>query len=55
MAVERVEFSTDIGVLADRELVIESVREHEDTKLAIFVLSSMKTRFWCPTRRRYRS
>lgn len=35
-ALERVSFSTDVAALADRDLVIESVREQEDTKLAIF-------------------
>lgn len=35
-ALERVLLSTDAGDLADRDLVIESVREDEDTKVAIF-------------------
>jgi 3-hydroxybutyryl-CoA dehydrogenase len=35
-AVERIRFTTDVGELADRQLVIEAVVEHEDTKVDVF-------------------
>ncbi|MEV6929982.1 3-hydroxybutyryl-CoA dehydrogenase [Dactylosporangium sp. NPDC051485] len=35
-ALSRIRFTTDLGDLADRQLVIEAVREHEPTKLEIF-------------------
>ena len=35
-ALARVRFVTDIGELADRELVVEAVREFEDEKLEVF-------------------
>ena len=35
-ALARVRFVTDIGELADRQLVVEAVREFEDEKLEVF-------------------
>jgi 3-hydroxybutyryl-CoA dehydrogenase len=35
-ALGRIEFSTDIGILADRQLVIEAVVEAEAEKVAVF-------------------
>jgi 3-hydroxybutyryl-CoA dehydrogenase len=35
-ALDRVAFTTDIGDLGDRQLVVEAVREHEPTKLEVF-------------------
>ncbi|MFQ5948362.1 MAG: 3-hydroxyacyl-CoA dehydrogenase NAD-binding domain-containing protein, partial [Acidimicrobiia bacterium] len=35
-ALERLRFSTEIGDLADRQLVIEAVVEHEPVKLEVF-------------------
>ncbi|MEU3529643.1 3-hydroxybutyryl-CoA dehydrogenase [Streptomyces sp. NPDC038707] len=35
-ALERITFTTDLGELADRELVIESIREDEPAKLEVF-------------------
>jgi 3-hydroxybutyryl-CoA dehydrogenase len=35
-ALERIRFVTDIGELADRQLVVEAVREYEDEKLDVF-------------------
>jgi 3-hydroxybutyryl-CoA dehydrogenase len=35
-AVERIRFTTDVGELADRQLVIEAVVEDEDTKVDVF-------------------
>jgi len=35
-ALARVRFVTDIGELADRQLVVEAVREYEDEKLEVF-------------------
>ncbi|MGW7436258.1 3-hydroxybutyryl-CoA dehydrogenase [Streptomyces sp. NPDC054849] len=35
-ALGRISFTTDMGQLADRQLVIESVREDEETKLEVF-------------------
>jgi 3-hydroxybutyryl-CoA dehydrogenase len=35
-ALERIRFVTDIGELADRQLVVEAVREYEDEKLEVF-------------------
>src|SRR5207342_2315775 len=35
-ALARVSFVTDIGELADRQLVVEAVREFEDEKLEVF-------------------
>ncbi len=35
-ALARIAFTTDLGDLADRQLVIEAVTEHEPTKLAVF-------------------
>jgi 3-hydroxybutyryl-CoA dehydrogenase len=35
-ALSRIRFVTDIGELADRQLVVEAVREYEDEKLEVF-------------------
>ena len=35
-ALARVRFVTDIGELADRQLVVEAVREFEDEKIEVF-------------------
>ena len=59
-ALARVRFVTDIGELADRQLVVEAVREFEDEKLDVFrnlgkIVDRRATRSWRRTRRRSRS
>src|SRR3954470_6412348 len=36
LAIDHIRFTTDIGDMADRELVVEAVIEAEDTKVAVF-------------------
>jgi 3-hydroxybutyryl-CoA dehydrogenase len=57
-ALARLSFTTDLGDLADRDVVIEAVVEHEPEKSAVFTAlgaSSRPTACWRATRRPSRS
>ena len=58
-ALGRLHFTTDIGEMADRQLVIEAVIENEAAKLEVFATLDKvvddAAPFWRPTPRRSRS